>query len=223
MDIVEVISDFVTLKKSGQNYKANSPFTNEKTPSFFVSPSKQIFKCFSSGKGGDSITFVMEHEGFSYTEALKYLAGKYGIEVQEKELSPDELKQRTERDSLFIMLNYAKDLYKKNLTETTPGKTIGLSYFKERGFSNETIDQFDLGFALDEWDNLHKTGLKKQYSEDIMEKAGLIIKKDDGKVYDRFRNRVTFPIHNLAGKVVAFGARILTNDKKQPKPWAPFF
>lgn len=217
MDIVEVLSDFITLKKAGQSYKANSPFTNEKTPSFFVSPAKQIFKCFSSGKGGDSITFVMEHEGLSYVEALKYIAGKYGIEIKEKELTPEEIVERTERDSLFIALNFAKDHYKKNLTETSPGKTIGLSYFKERGFSSETIDSFDLGFTQDKWDDLYAHALKNQYSEDILLKAGLIIKKEDGKVYDRFRNRVMFPIHNLAGKVVAFGARILITDKKQPK------
>lgn len=217
MDIVEVLSDFITLKKAGQSYKANSPFTNEKTPSFFVSPAKQIFKCFSSGKGGDSITFVMEHEGLSYVEALKYIAGKYGIEIKEKELTPEEIVERTERDSLFIALNFAKDHYKKNLTETTPGKTIGLSYFKERGFSTETIDSFDLGYTQDKWDDLYTNALKNQYSEDILLKAGLIIKKEDGKVYDRFRNRVMFPIHNLAGKVVAFGARILITDKKQPK------
>ena len=217
MDIVEVLSDFITLKKAGQSYKANSPFTNEKTPSFFVSPAKQIFKCFSSGKGGDSITFVMEHEGLSYIEALKYIAGKYGIEIKEKELSPEELAERTERDSIFIALNFAKDHFKKILNETTPGKSVGLSYFKERGFSPEIIDSFDLGFTLDKWDELYSAGRKQQYSEDILLKAGLIIKKDDGKVYDRFRNRAMFPIHNLAGKVVAFGARILTNDKKQPK------
>lgn len=217
MDIVEVISDFLTLKKSGQSYKANSPFTNEQTPSFFVSPGKQIFKCFSSGKGGDSITFVMEHEGFSYTEALKYLAQKYNIEIKEKELTPQELSERTIRDSLFIALNYAKDYFKDLLTNSQAGKSIGLSYFKERGFSEETLDKFDLGYSLDKWDGLLQSGLKKQYSEDILEKAGLIIKKEDGKKYDRFRNRVMFPIHNLAGKVVAFGARILILDKKQPK------
>lgn len=217
MDIVEVIGDFVALKKSGSSYKANSPFTNEKTPSFFLSPTKQIFKCFSSGKGGDAITFVMEHEGFSYTEALKYIAQKYGIEIKERELSPIEIQERTVRDSIFIALNFAKDHFKHLLNNTLQGKSIGLSYLKERGFSEETIDKFDLGFTVDEWDNLHSTALKKQYNEDILEKSGLIIKKEDGKVYDRFRNRVMFPIHNLAGKVVAFGARILTNDKKQPK------
>jgi DNA primase len=217
MDIVEVISDFVSLKKSGQSYKANSPFTNEKTPSFFVTPSKQIFKCFSTGKGGDAITFVMEHEGFSYIEALKYIAQKYSIEIQEKEASQEEISQRTQKDSLFIALNFAKDFYKDKLHNHIDGKSIGLSYLKERGFTNDTIDKFDLGFSLEEWDALYKAGLKTQFSEEILEKAGLIIKKEDGKLYDRFRNRVMFPIHNLSGKVVAFGARILVNDKKQPK------
>lgn len=217
MDIVEVISDFLTLKKSGQSYKANSPFTNEKTPSFFVTPAKQIFKCFSTGKGGDAITFVMEHEGFSYLEALKYLAQKYGIHIEEKEATPEELQERTQKDSLFIVLNFAKEYFKDTLHNTTAGKSIGLSYFKERGFHTDTIEQFDLGFSLDLWDGLFQTAIKKQYSQDILEKAGLIIKKEDGKVYDRFRNRVMFPIHNLSGKVVAFGARILVIDKKQPK------
>lgn len=217
MDIVEVISDFITLKKSGQSYKANSPFTNEKTPSFYVTPAKQIFKCFSTGKGGDAITFVMEHEGMSYIEALKYIAQKYGIFIEEKELTPAEIGERSQRDSIFIALNFAKDFFKDKLFNTSEGKNIGLSYFKERGFSKDTIEKFDLGFCVDQWDALYQEGLKKQFSQDVLEKSGLIIKKDDGKVYDRFRNRVTFPIHNLSGKVVAFGARILINDKKQPK------
>ena len=144
MDIVEVISDFLPLKKSGQSYKANSPFTNERTPSFYVTPAKQIFKCFSSGKGGDAITFVMEHEGYSYIEALKYLAGKYNIEIQEKEVTPEELSERTMRDSLFIALNFAKDYFKDLLHNTSEGKSIGLSYFKERGFSKDTIDKTSL-------------------------------------------------------------------------------
>ncbi len=217
MDIVEVISDFLTLKKSGQSYKANSPFTNEKTPSFFVTPAKQIFKCFSTGKGGDAVTFVMEHEGFSYIEAIKYLAQKYGIHIEEKESTPEEIIERSQKESIYIALNYAKDYFKDLLHNNTEGKSIGLSYFRERGFSKETIDKFDLGYSLDQWDGLYKAALQKQYSQDILEKSGLVIKKEDGNFYDRFRNRVLFPIHNLSGKVVAFGARILISDKKQPK------
>lgn len=219
-DILDVVGDFVQLKKSGQNYKALSPFSQEKTPSFYVVPSKGIFKDFSSGKGGDAITFLMELEGLSYLEALKFLAQKYGIEVEEKEVTPEELQSRTERESLFIILNFAKDRYKELLWDSDEGKAIGLSYFKERGFTEETIKNFDLGFSEPGWESFTKHALEKQYSEDMLVKAGLSIKKDDGKLIDRFRNRVIFPIHNLTGKVIAFGARILSNadkDKKQPK------
>lgn len=217
VDIVEVINDFVELKKSGSSYKGKSPFTDEKTPSFFVSPGKEIFKDFSTGKGGDAIKFVMELEGLSYVEALKYLAQKYGIEIKEEAETPEEIAQRTERDSLFIVLNFAKDFFKDLLLNHQEGQSIGGSYFKERGFTPEIIEKFDLGYSLDQWDALLKEGESKQYSVDLLEKAGLILKKEEGKVYDRFRGRVMFPIHNLTGKVIAFGARILTNDKKQPK------
>lgn len=218
-DIVEVIGDFVDLKKSGTNYKGLSPFVDEKSPSFFVSPGKEIFKDFSSGKGGDAIKFVMEVEGLSYVEALKYLAKKYNIEIKEKEETPEDVIQRTERESLFIVLNFAKDFYKDTLLNHEEGKAIGLSYFKERGFTPDIIDKFDLGYSLDQWDALLKEAEKKQYNLEILEKAGLVLSKDEGKrkTYDRFRGRVIFPIHNLTGKVIAFGARILTNDKKQPK------
>lgn len=215
-DIVDVISDFVELKKSGQNYKALSPFTNEKTPSFFVSPSKEIFKCFSTGKGGDAISFVMELEGLSYTETLRYLAQKYGIEIQETEDSDEVKAQRSQRESLFIVLNYAKEYFKQILFETEEGRSIGMSYFKERGFHKKTIEAFDLGYSTSEWDGLLKAAVKNQYSKELLEKAGLIIAKEN-KAYDRFRDRVIFPIHNLTGRVVAFGARTLKNDKKIPK------
>lgn len=219
VDIVEVIGDFVDLKKSGTNYKGKSPFVEEKSPSFFVSPGKEIFKDFSSGKGGDAIKFVMEVEGLSYIESLKYLAKKYNIEVKEAEETPEDIIQRTERESLFIVLNFAKDFYKSTLLTHEEGQSIGLSYFKERGFTPDIIDKFDLGYSLDQWDALLKEAEKKQYSLEILEKAGLVLNKEEGnkKIYDRFRGRVIFPIHNLTGKVIAFGARILTNDKKQPK------
>ena len=217
IDIVDVIGDFVSLKKVGGNYRALSPFTNEKSPSFYVSPSKEIFKCFSSGKGGDAIAFVMEVEGINYIEALKYLAQKYGIEIQEEEMTDEQIEAQNERDSLFIVLNFANEFFKKILHEHEEGKSIGLSYFKERGFSEATIKKFDLGYTLDEWDGLLKAAKAKGHTEAMLEKAGLILKPEENKTYDRFRGRVMFPIHNVAGKVVAFGARTLRKDKKQPK------
>lgn len=216
MDIVEVVGDFVSLKKSGQNYKAMSPFNNEKTPSFYVVPSKGIFKDFSSGKGGDAITFIMEVDGSSYIEALKYLAKKYGVEIVEEERSDEYLEAQSERESLFIVLNFAKEYFKKLLWENEEGRSVGLSYFKERGFSEETIKDFDLGYSLNIWDGLIKSADENGYKQEYLEKSGLKIVKED-KSYDRFRGRVIFPIHNITGKVVAFGARILIKDKKQPK------
>lgn len=215
-DIVEVISDFVQLKKAGQNYKGLSPFTDEKTPSFFVSPSKEIYKCFSTGKGGDAISFVMEYDGLSYIESIKYLAQKYGIEIAEEEQSDEEIQTQNERESLFIALNFASEYYQDILKNTDEGKSIGQSYFKERGISEEAIQKFALGYSLDEWGEFTNTALKKGFSEDILEKAGLMIRKEDKK-YDRFRGRVIFPIHNVTGKVIAFGARTLKKDKKLPK------
>lgn len=216
IDIVDVIGDFVSLKKVGSNYRALSPFTNEKTPSFYVSPSKEIYKCFSSGKGGDAISFVMEVEGINYIEALKYLAQKYGIEIQEEELTDEQIEAQNERDSLFIVLNFANEYFKGLLHEHDEGKSIGLSYFKERGFTEAIIKKFDLGYSLDEWDGLLKVAKAKGHTEQMLEKAGLILKSEN-KTYDRFRGRVIFPIHNVAGKVIAFGARTLRKDKKQPK------
>lgn len=217
IDIVDVISDFITIKRSGQNYKALSPFTNEKTASFYVVPSKGIFKDFSSGKGGDGITFVMEHEGMSYLEAIRYLAKKYGVEIKEEAISAEQYVQQSDRDSLYIVMNYAKDHYRDLLFQSEEGKSIGLSYFRERGFNDRTIEKFDLGYSLNEWDNFNKKALSAGYSEEMLEKAGLIVRKDEARFYDRFRGRVIFPVHNLAGKVIAFGARILTKEKDQPK------
>ncbi len=217
LDIVDVVSDFISLKRSGQNYKALSPFTNEKTASFYVVPSKGIFKDFSSGKGGDSITFVMEHEGMSYMEAIKYLAKKYGVEIKEDVNTPQDQVAQSERDSLYIVMNYAKDYFKDLLFKNEEGRSIGLSYFRERGFNDRNIEKFELGYALNEWNSLERTALKNGYSNDALEKSGLIIKKEDGKTYDRFRGRVIFPVQNLSGKIIAFGARILTKEKDQPK------
>lgn len=219
VDIVEVIGDYVPLKKKGQNMWACCPFHGEKTPSFSLSPSKQIYKCFGCGKAGDPIQFVMEIEGIGFQEAIRQLAGKYGIEIEEEaNLSPEQNLEQSERESLFISVNFAKDFFVKNL-ETDEGKSIGLSYFKERGFTPQIIEKFDLGYALDGWDHFLKTAKSAGYQEEILLKAGLILQKEGEaeRLYDRFRNRVTFTIHNVGGKAIGFGARILTKDKNQPK------
>lgn len=217
IDIVDVVSDFVSLKKSGANYKALSPFSNEKTASFFVVPGKGIFKDFSSGKGGDAITFVMEHEGMSYTEAIRFLAKKYGVEIRENVVSEELREKQSEREGLYILMNFAKDYYKDNLVNTEEGKNIGLSYFRERGFNDRTIHKFELGYALEGWNNLSDEAIRKNYSKELLEKTGLVVKNEEGRTYDRFRGRVIFPVHNLSGKVIAFGARMMGKDKNQPK------
>jgi len=217
IDIIDVISDFLTLKKSGSNYKALSPFANEKTPSFFVVPAKGIFKDFSSGKGGDAITFVMEHEKMSYAEALRYLAKKYGVEIKEDRQTEEGKAEQSEREGLYILMNFAKEFYRKQLTGSEEGISIGLSYFRERGFNDRTIEKFELGYALEGWENFSKEAISKGYNKELLEKTGLVVKKDDGSTYDRFRGRVIFPVHNISGKVIAFGARMLGKDKNQPK------
>lgn len=216
IDIVEVVGDFVTLKRSGSSYKALSPFTNEKTPSFYVVPSKGIFKDFSSGKGGDAITFVMEVDGLSYVEALKYLAGKYGIEIKEEQQSDEALQAQNKRESLYIVLNYASEYFQDVLHNSDEGKAIGLSYFKERGFTDETVKKFELGYSKELWDGLLNEATKNGYKKELLEEAGLIIDKE-GKSYDRFRSRVMFPIHNVSGKTIAFGGRKLSSTDKSAK------
>jgi len=216
-DILEVVQDFVSLKKKGTNYTACCPFHNEKTPSFSVSASKGIYKCFGCGKGGDSVSFVMDIENYTYIEALKYLAKKYNIELKTDENQTDEeLEEQKERESLHIVLEFAQNYFKDLLHHSETGRAIGLSYFKERGFKRPIIDKFELGYSLAEWDGLLKTAENKGFKRDILEKAGLILQKEN-KAYDRFRERVIFPIHNVSGKPIAFGARILKNDPKQPK------
>lgn len=217
IDIVDVISDFITLKRSGQNYKALSPFNNEKTPSFFVVPAKGIFKDFSSGKGGDAITFVMEHEGMGYLEAIRFLAKKYGVEIKEEAGSEAAREQQSEREGLYILMSFAKDYYKHNLFETEEGQGIGLSYFRERGFHDRTIQKFELGYALDGWSHLMDEAIRRNYNKDLLEKTGLVVRNEEGRTYDRFRGRVIFPVHNLTGKVIAFGARMMGKEKNQPK------
>lgn len=216
-DIVEVVSDFVALKKRGANYIACCPFHNEKTPSFNVNPVRGIYKCFGCGKAGDSVRFVMDIEGIGFPEAIRFLAKKYGIEIKETELTPDDIREQNERESLYIALNFAKNYYQNQLFDSEDGRAIGLSYFKERGFIEKTIREFELGYSPNGWDTFSQVALKQGFTLDILEKAGLTIKREDGRLMDRFRTRVIFPIHNLSGKPIAFGARILTNDKNQPK------
>ncbi len=216
-DVVDVIGDFVSLKKRGANMIACCPFHNEKTPSFYVSPSKQIYKCFGCGKGGDTLRFIMDLEGLSYPDAIKWLAKKYGIEIIEKEFTDAELVAQNERESLYIVHEYARDFFYKQLNESEEGQSIGLSYFKERGFSKQIIEQFELGYAPDSYDALTQAALKSGYTLQTLEKAGLTIIREGKSPIDRFRGRVVFPIHNVAGKPVAFGARVLKVDPKSPK------
>lgn len=216
-DIVEVVGEFVNLKKRGANMIGCCPFHNEKTPSFSVSPSKGIYKCFGCGKGGDSLRFVMDLEGFSYPDALKWLAKKYNIEVKEKEFTDTEIAAQNEKESLFIVSEFAEEHFHNNLQHSEEGQSIGLSYFHERGFSKPMIEKFKLGYALEARDAFHKIATKTGFSNDVLEKAGLISVKENNVFLDRFRGRVIFPIHNVAGKPIAFGARILKKDAKAPK------
>lgn len=215
-DIVEVISDFVKLKKAGSNYKGLSPFSNEKTPSFFVSPGKGIFKDFSSGLGGNVVKFLMEVEKLSYPEALRYLAKKYNIEIQEKEITPEEIQQKNERESLLEVSSYAQKQFSEWLWKRDEGKAIGLSYFKERGFREKTIEQFQLGYALEGKDAFTQTAIEKGYKLDYLIKTGLTIDKNNFR-FDRFSGRVIFPIQSLSGQVLGFGGRILKKDEKTAK------
>jgi len=216
IDIVDVIGDFIQMKRVGHNYRALSPFSDEKTPSFYVFPKNENFKDFSSDKQGDAISFIMEYDGLTYVDALLYLAKKYGIEVKEENQTEEEIQQQNERESLFIVLNFAKDFFSDKLWNDKQGRSIGLSYLHERGFSDEIIKTFELGYSLDQWSALHDEAIKKGFSHELLEKAGLIIKKED-RYYDRFRGRVMFPIHNSTGKTIAFGARMLGTAKEQPK------
>ncbi|WP_299109071.1 DNA primase [uncultured Tenacibaculum sp.] len=218
--VEEVIGEFVQLKKTGSNFKGLSPFTDEKTPSFVVSPVKQIWKDFSTGKGGNSISFLMEHEHFSYPEAIRWLAKKYNIEIEETEQSDEQKEQMNERESMFLVSKFAKDYFHDVLLNTQQGRAIGLSYFKERGFREETIEKFDLGYCKDEWDNFTNAALKKGYDLKYLKATGLTIVKEGGtteKKFDRFKGRVMFPIHSMSGRILGFGGRILTNDKKAAK------
>jgi len=214
--VEEVIGDFVQLKKSGSNFKGLSPFSDERTPSFMVSPVKQIWKDFSSGKGGNAVAFLMEHEHFTYPEAIKYLAKKYNIEVEETEQTDEQKEQANERESMYVVSEFARDYFHKTLLHSEQGKAIGLSYFKERGFTEETIEKFQLGYSPDVWDVFTSEAIRKGYKLEFLEKTGLTIVKEE-KQFDRFKGRVMFPIHSLSGRVLGFGGRILTNEKKAAK------
>ena len=215
--VEEVIGDFVQLKRAGSNFKGLSPFSDERSPSFMVSPVKQIWKDFSSGKGGSVVTFLMEHEHFTYPEAIRYLAKKYNIEIEETEVSNEDRIEANEKESLYLVSEFAKTYFHDTLLNTEEGKAIGLSYFKERGFTNETIAKFGLGYSPETWDAFTKEALSKGYQLEFLEKVGLTITREDGKHFDRFKGRVMFPIQSLSGRNLGFGGRILTNDKKAAK------
>jgi len=215
--IQDVVGDYVTLRKRGVNLLGLCPFHNEKTPSFTVSPAKGIFKCFGCGKGGNSVHFIMEHEQISYYEALKYLAKKYNIEVQERELSDEEMAVRNDRESMFLVNNFAQKHFSHTLHNHIDGKSIGLSYFRERGFRDDIIQKFQLGYSLDQRDAFTQAAIKAGYNKDYLIKTGLTLEGDNNYLADRFRGRVMFPVHSLSGKVVAFGGRILKKDDKMAK------
>ena len=215
--IQDVVGDYVTLRKRGVNLLGLCPFHNEKTPSFTVSPAKGIFKCFGCGKGGNSVHFIMEHEQISYYEALKYLARKYNIEVEERELSPEEMAVRNDRESMLLVNEFAQKHFTNTLLHHIDGKAIGLSYFRERGFRDDIITKFQLGYSLELRDAFTQAAMKAGYNKDYLIKTGLTIEGDNHYLGDRFRGRVMFPVHTLSGKVVAFGGRILKKDDKMAK------
>jgi len=215
--IEEVVGDFVHLKKRGTSLIGNCPFHGEKTPSFHVSVTKGIYKCFGCGKGGDSVRFIMEHEKYSYPEALKFLAQKYNIEVEETVETVQDLEAQNAKESLYIVSQFAATFFEDQLWNNSEGKAIGLSYFKERGFREDIIKKFNLGYSPDVWDALTQDAVKNKHAEEYLEKTGLSIRNDKGKLYDRFRGRVMFPIHNFTGRVIGFGGRTLKTDKNVPK------
>lgn len=214
--VEEVIGDFVQLKRAGSNFKGLSPFSDERTPSFMVSPVKQIWKDFSTGKGGSAVSFIMEHEHFTYPEAIRYLAKKYNIEIEEIVPSEEEKEVANEKESMYLVSEFATQYFQETLQNSEEGKAIGLTYFKERGFTQETIDKFKLGYSPNAWDAFTKEALSKGYQLEFLEKTGLTIVGED-KQFDRFKGRVMFPIQSMSGRVLGFGGRILTNDKKAAK------
>lgn len=216
-NIVDVVSEFVTLRKRGVNYVGLCPFHDDKSPSFYVSPAKNICKCFACGEGGTAVHFIMKHEQLGYFDALRFLAKKYNIEIQERELSDEEKRIRSDRESMFIVNAWAQQYFSQILHEHVEGKTVGMRYFIERGFREETIRKFQLGYSLDQRDALYQQAIRKGYKKEYLEKTGLVIAYENGNVNDRFRGRVIFPVHSLSGKVVAFGGRVLKKDEKTAK------
>ena len=215
-DIVEVVSDFVRLRRSGANYKGLCPFHNDRTPSFHVSKAKNFCKCFSCGKGGSPVGFIMEHEHMTYVEALRYLARKYNIEIVERELSPEEVKARTERESMLAANEFALSHFEKNLHDTDEGRDIALAYFRSRGLNDEMISRFHLGYALNRDNDFLDAAVAAGYNTEYLKATGLIGEKNRGgsvRPYDRFHGRVIFPVHTISGRVVAFGARTMSSDK----------
>ena len=217
-NIVEVVSDFVSLKKRGANYIGLCPFHNERTPSFSVSPSKGICKCFSCGKGGSAVGFVMELEQMSYNEALRYLAKKYHIEIKETEVSPEERQRESDRETMLAVNTFALDHFRSNLTSTSDGRDIGLAYFRERGINDAMIDKFRLGYAVERSDDLYKAAMAAGYDERFLIDTGLCARSErNGSIYDRFRGRVIYPVFSVSGRPIAFGGRTLRSDKSAAK------
>ncbi|MBQ3581012.1 MAG: DNA primase [Bacteroidales bacterium] len=215
--IEEVIGDFVSLRKRGGNHIGCCPFHNEKTPSFYVSPSKGIFKCFGCGESGDAVSFLMKHEHYTYPEALRWLAQKYNITIEEEQLSEEQQQRRSERDALFHVSEFAEQFFVDSMMNTELGQAVGLGYYHKRGLSDEIIKRFGLGYSPDEWRAFTDHALKNGYSKEVLEKTGLTIVKEDGKMYDRFRGRVTFPIYSISGRVLGFSCRILSSEKQAAK------
>lgn len=213
-NIVDVVSDFVTLKRAGANLKGLCPFHDDRTPSFMVSPSKNICKCFACGKGGTPVHFIMEHEQLSYPDALRYLAKKYHIEIKEREQTDEEKAEQSERESMFVVNEWANEWFQQQMNDTVDGRAVGLAYFRQRGFRDDLIKKFQLGFCPDKYDAQWQAGKAAGYNEEFLLKTGLCIRNEAGKTYDRFRNRVIFPIHSLSGKVVGFGGRVLDSRTK---------
>jgi len=216
IDIIDIIGNFVKLKKRSSNYLGLCPFHNEKTPSFTVSPAKEIYKCFGCGKSGNAVSFLMEHEKYSYTEALRWLAGRYNVEIEETEVSDEVRQQQQAADSLYIINNFASQYFQEQLWKNEEGQDIAMSYLKERGFLEDTIKKFQLGYSLQQRDAFTSTALKAQYSPEIMVKSGLAVERE-GQLIDNYRGRILFPVHNTTGKVIGFGARIIGKNDRAPK------
>ncbi|MBR4037106.1 MAG: DNA primase, partial [Tidjanibacter sp.] len=216
-DIVDIVSDFVTLKRAGVNYKACCPFHDEDTPSFIVSPAKGLFKCFGCGKGGNAVTFVMEHEKMTYPEALKFVGKKYGIEVEDREVSEEEKQRNDDRESMMVVNSWAFDYFKQQLTDTDEGLSVGKSYLRQRGFTDATIARFGLGYCPSKGDQMTQAALAAGYKEQFLTGTGLSIKRETGGWYDRFCGRVIFPIHSISGRVIAFGGRVMRKDDRTAK------